>query len=130
MAKEIKCERMGQSYDISSKSWISTCFIDKTTTIDSMNDTVLESEIYNTSVLSFYGNMRISYLPNTISKAFSKLEFYDASYCSIKALSKNNFLGLNMVSYLGLKRNKIQEIYSDTFEDLKYLKKLELGKNY
>lgn len=78
--------------------------------------------------ISFYGNSKISFLPQGVGGKLPNLLSYAATYCSVKAIFKDNFKGLSKLIYLGLNRNEIEKIPTNTFEDLKVLEKLELGK--
>lgn len=128
-AEDVKCERVGISF-LLRHDWVKTCFIDKTTIINSqdlpLNWTVDDKMIG----LSFYGNNKISYLPKGAGEKFPNLLSYAATYCSIKGISRENFKGLSKLIYLGLNRNQIEKISSNTFADLGKLEKLELGRKF
>jgi Leucine-rich repeat (LRR) protein len=79
-------------------------------------------------VLSFYGNLKISYLPLNVGDVYPNMRSYPVNYCSVKSIRKENFKGLNKLTHLGLNRNQIERIMSNTFDGLKSLERLELGK--
>lgn len=78
--------------------------------------------------LSFNANKNIQFLPILIFQSFPKLKSISASKCSIIEISKQNFENLALLEQLYLTENMIYTIWSDTFEHLKALQALFLGK--
>lgn len=78
--------------------------------------------------LSFEGNKKIVYLPVKLYANFPNLYALDGSECAIKLISNQNFRGLNFLKQLWLRGNEIEILTSDTFESLKSLEQLSLGK--
>lgn len=79
-------------------------------------------------IINFYENGNIVFLPIKVHEIFPNLETYSAGCCSIKEISYENFMGLSELSALLLQNNTIEVISSGTFNDLKSLEVLELGK--
>jgi Leucine-rich repeat (LRR) protein len=75
-------------------------------------------------------NSKITHLPVGVVEAFPSLIGYSATLCSIKIVSKENFVGLKQLKYLSLDFNQIEQINSETFGDLVSLEVLRLGKNF
>jgi Leucine-rich repeat (LRR) protein len=82
----------------------------------------------NISVLSFYGNKNIFFLPESPSDTFRNLRTYEAFDCLIKKISYDNFRKLRKLKKLYLNGNHIETIGSDTFVDLENLEELHLSK--
>lgn len=78
--------------------------------------------------VNFYDNLKIEYLPIKVDEIFPNLNTYSAGFCSIREISQENFKGLTKLRALFLQHNKINRILSDTFQDLKLLQAIELGK--
>lgn len=78
----------------------------------------------------FDGNKNIQFLPISMNRNFPNLLAILASNCSIIEISKESFEKLTELEILNLAGNKIYSIWSDTFNDLKALTKLYLGKNF
>lgn len=127
-SKEIFCERFY------SGNWIP--LKNETFTVCDMK---IETEIYEPNVkisnfddsvlsLTFYTNRNIFYLPIDVAKSFPNLTAFGADETSIKEISKENFRNLRKLRCLTLVSNKIEMIFSDTFEDLESLEVLWLGK--
>lgn len=74
-----------------------------------------------------YNNKNIRFLPENLAEKFSNLIIMWAQSCSIEKISKKNFQGLNKLRGLALSSNFIEQITSDTFEDLVSLTHLYLG---
>lgn len=121
-----KCERIGKD-EIDGKVYL-TCYINEITEI-----AVADKVIYprNDDMTAFYlwYNKKILYLPIEMDQTFPNLERYNAGYCALTTISKDNFKGLSKLNYLALQGNKIEKIQSDTFEDLVSLDGLHLDKN-
>lgn len=114
---------------------VATCFATHKTLHESSctaNDAGDEVPTNSIKAFSVEGDKRVSLLPYRIHLQFSKLEAYDAGSCSICRISKYNFEQLSALKELWLRHNLIEEIFSDTFEDLTSLEYLALGisKNY
>lgn len=78
--------------------------------------------------LRFHGNKNVEYLPESVFETFPNLVIYDASFCSITEVYKQNFKGLSKLSWLNLVGNQIEKILNETFEGLKVLMRIDLGK--
>jgi hypothetical protein len=126
-AAQISCE---SSYDTTSRSYIGlvkTCDMSRTTTIAAEGFEFSSTDASITG-LDFYGNKKIHFLPVHISTAFPNLLGYDASYCSLTTIGRDNFKGLNLLKRLSLDGNQIATIYSNTFVGLTSLDLLGLSK--
>lgn len=105
-----------------------TCFMERSTLIDSKNFWI--SSDRNESVEGFHcnGNHKIEYLPNDFAEKLPNLIILNAGDCSIKAISQKNFKGLNKLRALNLVYNKIRNIHDDTFDGLPELEVIWLCK--
>lgn len=128
-AKEVACEK------VTVLSWgepigkAKTCHMMHTTTINEPGATISSrDEDEAMAGLSFYTNMKIFYLPESVDGIFPNLMGYSAPFCFVKEISKVNFQGLKKVKFLYLQYNQIEKIPSNTFEDLVELEKVELRK--
>lgn len=75
-------------------------------------------------------NKKINYLPINLHENFPNLFGLDARDCAIKQIKNENFRGLKFLKILWLSRNQIDIIAKNTFEDLKHLEYVSLGKNF
>lgn len=125
-AKEISCEIVVEAY-FGEVDAVKTCFMQYSTSIDDLNVTF---SFYDEMVegLNFNHNKNISFLPVQVAKKLPNLLSYCALNCSIKEISKENFVNLTMLKTLDLSHNQIEKITTDTFEDLSDLVELLLGK--
>lgn len=80
--------------------------------------------------LVFYSNTNIFYLPVGVDQSFPNLLGYEAEHCAIKIISRQNFKRLKKLKFLFLAHNQIEKISSNTFNDLKYLTRLDLSENF
>jgi Leucine-rich repeat (LRR) protein len=71
-------------------------------------------------------NKYVCHLPESVDKSFPNLMFYAADNVQINNISKLNFEGLNKLRRLFLSYNQIENITTDTFEDLVALEVLVL----
>lgn len=127
-SKIIACESIKLSNNWKPLFGLKTCFMTKTTCINAY-DTYFESlKNKNLTGLSFEGNKKILYLPVKLYESFRNLFGLDASDCSIKQISIENFRGLILLKQLWLRGNEIEIVASNTFESLKNLEHLSLGK--
>lgn len=94
------------------------CFMQTSTVIYSPDFEISTPRDEEMRGIMFYSNPRIVYLPVDTFKNFPNLEVYEAGRCSIKMLRKRNFQDLKKLKTIYLGNNKIETIYSDTFEGL------------
>ncbi|XP_067570849.1 leucine-rich repeat-containing protein 37A2-like isoform X2 [Pseudorca crassidens] len=89
-----------------------------------------EPDAYNGTftILNFQGNS-ISYLDESIWKAYRWAEKLNLSENDLTELHKDSFEGLLSLRYLDLSCNKIQSIERRTFEPLPFLQFINLGCN-
>jgi Leucine rich repeat len=122
---EVACEsvKVSTHFDKTRKY----CLMDETTVIVLQNVKISTHDSL-VETLKFIGNRNISYLPVNVDKSFPNLIFFGASHCSVLEVSANNFKGLNKLNDLWLDHNQIETIANGTFEGLKDLKHLFLGK--
>lgn len=104
------------------------CLMDRMTSIASDNLRISAKRREFIKGIKFFRNQRIQYLPVFINSKFPKIIRLEATGCSIKKISKDNFQGLFQLYELNLDENFLEEIRSDTFEDLKSVKYIHLGK--
>jgi transposase-like protein len=94
------------------------CSPDKTLSVPFMLDV---------TILNFKDNKEIQFLPIKLYQSVPNLLLIDAGYCSVKAVSKENFEKLNKLEELWLYHNEITAISDGTFADLVSLRKISLG---
>ena len=125
-ANEIFCERIDDDNFWSLTKYRRTCYMDDKVSIDNIDTTI---GLRDDSILSlrFFDNKKIKYLPVGVNGKFPNLINYAAGYCSLTVVYKANFRGMNKLELLDLNVNKIERIFSNTFEDLISLQKLFLG---
>lgn len=102
--------------------------MDRYTTISSENTKLSTKRSETVGGMIFCNNLKISFLPLLVHKTFPNLLGYSAASCSIKSISYHNFKSLTKLRELWLLKNKIETIYSNTFEDLASLERLDLRK--
>ena len=128
VVKEIACERFftGKWNSLNNETF-TVCDMKSDTEIDEPNVKISDFDDSELS-LTFFTNRNIFYLPIDVAKSFPNLIVYGADKTSIKEISKENFRNLRKLRSLTLMSNKIERIFSDTFEDLESLEVLWLGK--
>jgi Leucine rich repeat len=107
---------------------VKICFMDKISSIATTGVTFPDTRDDSIQGLILSENKNIFYLPERTGTKFVSLLFYEANYCSISDISKENFDGFKNLKRLELKRNTIEKISSDTFKELTRLIILDLGK--
>lgn len=127
LSNEILCESIIDfSWGYAGKH--KTCDMDGTTKIDSLGFVIAASKDETIAAIQFARNKKIFYLPEKVNEKFANLIVYSANECLVKEVFKANFKGLKLLKNLYLYHNQIENIPSDTFEDLISLKELELRK--
>lgn len=121
--KEVSCDYVRFEYETGL-----TCSMSRIAFINTTGVTISASRNESIMALTLILNNKIKYLPENIVEKFPNLDIYFAKFCSLTSISKRNFNGLSVLTKISLKDNKIEKIPSDTFEDLKNLKSLDLGK--
>lgn len=124
--KKVSCEH------IVSRKWgdvgtLRKCFMDKITVINEQNVTISTRD-ESIGELRLWGNKKIFFLPVGVAEIFPNLLYYNAHFCAIKKITKENFHGLIKLQALYLAGNQIEMIPSDTFSDLRGLAVLDLSK--
>lgn len=90
---------------------------------------VISSSVDNTvGTVDVSNNKKLKFLPASPATQFPRLQTYEASSCSIKAVTKSNFANLKNLRFLYLGFNDITTIYRETFDDLSSLVELVLRK--
>lgn len=107
-----------------------TCLMNVTTAIVSIGSQIAVNEDQETKTLIFHGNKKIYFLPKNIYRNFPDLIEIDASKCSIKIVSRENFKKLEKLKKLSLQNNEIEKVQKNSFEDLLSLEVLDLRKNF
>lgn len=117
-AEQISCENL----------WIigKTCWIKSTDSIINSSYTTIIKTVAEITKLEFNHNKKIFFLPVEVAFSFPNLVTYSALNCSIKTIAKIHFKNLKMLESLDLKKNQIEVVRSNTFEDLSSLKNLDL----
>jgi hypothetical protein len=126
--KKVTCESCSEYTWTETIGILSTCFMKKKTSIDEPGATIANDRNGSTKGLNFFENKNIFYLPENVTLTFPNLIAYGASMCNVKTIAKKNFKDLIKLRWLGLHGNQIKKIAFDTFEDLKELEFLKLGK--
>jgi hypothetical protein len=127
---QVSCESISIGYwpiyGTSSKS-MQTCFI-QTFKIDSRDFVLGNGRNETIKGLWFPGNKKVEFLPTKVLSVFPNLEAFSAPRCSIREISKENFVGLSKLEYLSLSGNQIKTVRSGTFEGLSSLTTVWLSK--
>ena len=74
-------------------------------------------------------NRAVNYLPVRIGEVFPNLESYDVQWCGIKSVSRENFALLYKLRVVNLKKNWIERVDHDAFQELNDLEELYLSTN-
>lgn len=74
-------------------------------------------------------NKKIFYLPDKIGDAYPNLIIIRAGNCSITAISRQNFKGLNKLKNVYLPDNQIKELENGAFKGLLELRCIYLFRN-
>lgn len=109
---EIACERFKFDHETEN------CIMGNKTVINATNFVIAELRDEGVGGISFDGNKQIEYLPYKIHQQLPNLFKYQASNCSIKQITKENFEKLNRLEKISLSSNQIQKINGNTFERL------------
>jgi hypothetical protein len=123
--KEISCELKENHFWFESLGNLTTCKMHVTTSIDEKNSTISTHDELMFG-LYLYTNKKIEHLPIRVVEKFPNLIAYGAGDCSIKEISRSNFIGLNKLRRLDLYKNQIEKISEDVFIDLPSLEFLML----
>lgn len=129
LSAEGPCERIGDylfGWTGTHTYTAKTCFMHESSTISALVFQLSSDYDRTVDALYYAYNMKIEYLPENVNEKFPGLKVLVANSCSIKAVTKKNFRNLSKLQLLDLSRNKIEEIYSNTFEDLRSLEDLRL----
>jgi Leucine-rich repeat (LRR) protein len=105
---------------------LKTCLMDKETRISSDGFELIAVRNESVKGLTFGGNRKIRFLPESPSENFPNLEGFSAGGCSIKDVSRKNFKNLDKLKVLWLSYNQIETIKSETFKDLIALEEITL----
>lgn len=127
-SQSIVCEKVD-----SNRAWLhvgqqKTCYMQEKTAIEFPGHQIETPTDESIGALTFQRNKKISFLPFNAGQNFPNMIVYDAGDCSIEIISKENFAHLTRLQHLYLCCNKIETVFSETFEDLKSLALLGLGR--
>lgn len=122
------CERIGTR----EWQWVGiwyphTCHMDQRTAITTHEFYITSNSDANVQGLFFKFNKKIEFLPENTARKFPNLIVYDAEHCSIRQISKENFIGLTKLRGLTLFSNSITSVPADAFDDLSSLQELYLS---
>lgn len=106
---------------------LTTCYAN-TAEINSTGFSFSYQKNVSIGAIDMDSNKKIKFLPENPAESFPSIVIYDARNCSIKALTKKNFLGLSSLQRIFLQKNLIVAIDDDTFEDSLMLKSIDLCK--
>lgn len=126
-AKHVHCESVGHE-NFDSLGNLTVCYMNDLTIINSSNYKISTPKDQTVQGLRLNGNKKILFLPLETYKKFPNLLGYYAYECSIKKLRKEDFLNLDQLKHIIMFKNQIEMIYSDTFEGLTSLQRIDLGK--
>lgn len=101
--------------------------MNKRTAINATNFIIADLRDEEVEGIIFDRNVNIEYLPVKIHLQFPNLDIYNASRCSIKQISKENFENLSRLKSIELSGNKIQKISGNTFKGLNSLLHVNLS---
>lgn len=118
----ISCE------SISPRRYNKCCFLDNSTSIENANTSFSGVRDDSVREINFAHNKKIYFLPIRVNDKYPELRSYDATNCSLKTISKQNFERMVNLKYLKLFLNEIEKLDSNTFEDLVNINKLNIGK--
>lgn len=121
-AKDLVCEVFSPGYGGRE------CYMNNYTVIDS-EDYAFPEVDETIKVLIFYGNKKIEFLPEYVSRQIPEMLRYGAFDCSLTDIQRKHFQGLIKLDHLLLDRNKIEAIRSDTFQDLVKCSQISLSGN-
>jgi Leucine-rich repeat (LRR) protein len=129
-ANEVACETVKERH----WAWtiekdIITCFMMDKTIIDEEDYSISNPKDTKVSGLLLEHNQSIKFLPVKVAEKFPNILGISAFDCNIKKIFKANFENLNKLTEIHLHGNKIETIYSNTFEDLVLLQHIFLGKD-
>lgn len=119
---EVLCERY------LSHNYFDYCVMSGRTAINSTNFVIGDLKFEDVEGIIFENNKDIEYLPYKIYMQLPNLIFYNASRCSIKQVSKENFEILNRLKFIELQLNQIQKISGNTFKGLRSLRHINLSR--
>lgn len=105
---------------------VKTCFMKWRTSINSKHYTI-STHCNTIEALNFSDNKKISYLPVYVGENFPNLLVYDASSCTIKEISNQNFKSFRRLKQMFLENNQIEMIQNEAFDELTNLELLWLG---
>lgn len=121
--KKIACE-----YLIDDKKFNDQrCVMDYSTKITEENVQISTVNL-NILTLTIFRASNVFFLPVKVAETFPNLIVYQISKTSLRKISKRNFKRLYKLKDIYLVDNKVEIIFSDTFEDLVNLKKLKISK--
>lgn len=120
--EEILCERF-DDFELDEY-----CVMTGKTAINTTNFVIAEVRDEEVQGIDFDENERIEYLPYKIYKQLPNIARYTAKKCSIIEITKENFEKLNKFRMVLLDANRIRKIFGNTFEGLKSLSFVNLGK--
>lgn len=126
-ASRVPCESFSSS-SLDTLSNLRTCYMQASTVIDDLNFEISSEKSEDVLALRLNGNKKILYLPLNAYKKFPNLLGYGGHECSVKLIRKENFHNLNKLRVIYLWNNQITTIFSDTFEGLTSLERIDLGK--
>ncbi|CRK93245.1 CLUMA_CG006788, isoform A [Clunio marinus] len=124
---DTSCKQIREGQTFTNKK-VDLCVMRKTAAICTINVTFTGNPNVNNALI-FEDNKRIQFLPENISSWFPNLTDYIARNCSVKAISKINFLNLTELRSLNLDFNEIERLDGDIFEGLSSLKAFSIQNN-
>lgn len=123
---QIACERIETVaiwFDVGSYK---ACFIDTTTPINAIGVTIGARD-ESIGALHMYNNPNILKLPEKVAETFPNLAVYSAAITKTDTIAKHHFQNLSKLRLIDLAVCKIEQINSDTFEDLLALELIRLS---
>lgn len=121
-AVEIDCEKVDH-YERFEKC----CYLDGTTEIREINDTIADLENTDVDVILFRGKEKNEFLPVNVYEKFPNLEVYLATKAAVEEILALNFQSLSKLRLLDFSDNLIKSIPDDCFQGLTKLNKIKLS---
>lgn len=106
---------------------LKTCYLDQITIIEVPDFKISTARDDSVKALELSGNMAVQFLPVETHRKFPKLVVYSASECSIKTLKKEHFVNLDFLVGIFMRKNQIETLNTDVFEDLQALEELDFS---
>ncbi|CAG9807899.1 unnamed protein product [Chironomus riparius] len=124
---ELYCGKYASDVKCQASNYIS---VNTTVVIEKVSSkTLKQKELEDAPILIFNRDYQIEALPQKIGHHFKQLKELIVNLIGLKIVRRSDFNDMSSLSTLNLAENKLTEILSDTFEDLKNLTILFINGN-